>query len=232
MTLLNRAYTNILRLTFAALNPLKKKVIKTQCEVHKYLNEQALNILYGKKFYKEYNYFNTYIDKINAGSVWADQDFKSSNHFYNPYTDKGLYGRNNAKELAIHYYEKSLNLIINGDITNGMFYFGATLHLIQDLTIPQHANIRLLDDHRQYERYIIKTYKYVKEYKSVQGPYILKSLDHYLRFNGRVAMKVYKHYINIKDDEERFRKIACCTLPLAERTSAGFMVLFLEKIFH
>ncbi len=42
----------------------------------------------------------SYINDINAGVVWADQDLKSSNHFYNPYTNKGLYGNSNAKKNA------------------------------------------------------------------------------------------------------------------------------------
>ncbi|MFZ7130904.1 MAG: zinc dependent phospholipase C family protein [Eubacteriales bacterium] len=229
MNLINKAYGTALRITFTVLNPLKKKVIKTQCEVHKYLNNQAINILLNEKKYDEYEYYKYFIQDINRGAVWADQDFRSSNHFYNPYTEKGLYGRNNCKDLALSYYDKSLRFIHKGNVPQGMFYLGATLHLLQDMTIPQHANIRLLDDHRQYEQYIIRTYRYVKEYQADKGAYPLKSLENYMKFNGRVAMKVYNHYKTIKNDEKRFKKIACCTLPLAERTSAGFMLLFYQK---
>lgn len=232
MTIINKAYGTALRVTFAVLNPLKKKVIKTQCEVHKYLNIQAINILINEKRYDEYEFYNHYINDINEGAVWADQDFKSSNHFFNPYTDKGLYGRNNALDLASNYFNKALKSIHQGNTNDGMFYAGATMHLIQDMTIPQHANVRLLDDHRQYEKYIIRTYKYVQEYKAEKGSYQLKSLENYMKFNGRIAMKVYKHYKYIKNDEDRFKKIACCTLPLAERTTAGFMLYFFQKAFQ
>jgi len=232
MKIISRAYGTALRFTFAVLNPLKKKVIKTQCVVHKHLNYQALNILANDKHYNEFDFFKHYIHHINEGAVWADQDFKSSNHFFNPYTDKGLYGQSNAKDLAVSYYEKSMSYMKIGDINEGMFYFGAAAHLIQDMTIPQHANVRLLDDHRQYENFVIRTYKYVHHYKARTGAYKLKSVENYIKFNARVAIKVHKHYRNEKDDEIRFDKISRCILPLAQRTTAGFMLTFYEKAFH
>ncbi len=232
MKLISSVYGRALRFTFAVLNPLKKKVIKTQCVVHKHLNNQALDILINDKFLDEHEFFKHYIHDINEGAVWADQDFKSSNHFFNPYTNKGLYGQSNAKDLAVSYYEKAMKNMKIGDINEGMFYFGATVHLIQDVTIPQHANVRLLDDHRQYENFVIRTYKDVHYYKATTGAYKLNSVENYIKFNARVAMKVYKHYRIVKDDELRFDKISRCILPLAERTTAGFMLTFYEKAFH
>lgn len=232
MTLISKAYGTAIRYTFALINPLKKKVIKTQCEVHKYINNQALQILLNDKHFDEFDFFKHYINFINEGAVWADQDFKSSNHFFNPYTDKGLYGRSNARDLALSYHDKCVTLMKKGEIQEGMFYFGAAAHLIQDMTIPQHANVRLLDDHRQYEGFVIRTYKDVKEYKAEAGAYKLKSVENYIKFNARVAMKVYKHYRKVKDDNTRFDKISRCILPLAERTTAGFMLTFYEKSFH
>lgn len=112
-----------------------------------------------------------------------------------------------------------------------MFYFGAALHLVQDMTVPQHANIRLLDNHRQYENYIKRSYKYVKEFQVETGAYLLDSIEDYIRFNTRVAIRINKHFKNIADEEERFYRIARCGLPLAQRTTAGAMVLFFREIF-
>jgi len=225
-------YGSALNYTFAVLNPFKKMVIHTQCEVHKYINHQALEILENDYYINEYNFFNNFIGDINEGAVWADQDFKSSNHFYNPRTDKGLYGRSNAMDLSIKYYDKCLNLIKIGDYHRAMFYFGAIVHLIQDMTIPQHANIRLLDDHKQYESFVKSSYIHVKEFKAETGAYKLNSLENYIKFNARVAMKIYRKFKKIKNDETRFHKTTACTLPLAERTTAGFMVLFFSRVFQ
>lgn len=229
---LESIYGNALKYTFATLNPFKKMIIQIQCEVHSDINLQALEILKNDHYFDEYSFLRKFITDMNEGNVWADQNFKSSHHFYNPYTHKGLYGRNNAMDLAQGYYHKSITLCKLGDIHRAMFYLGATTHLMQDITIPQHANIRLLDNHRQYENFVRNTYDHVKEFRAETGAYRLKSLENYMRFNARIAIKVYKRFRDIKEDEIRFYKTSACILPLAQRTTAGFMVLFFNKMFY
>ena len=41
-----------------------------------------------------------------------------------------------------------------------MAYFGAACHIVQDITIPQHAKRQLLDNHKQFENYV--KYNYIK----------------------------------------------------------------------
>lgn len=67
---------------------MKKKIIKTECLVHKQINQHALIILKNDKYEEQYDFFMEFIEPLNEGAVWADQDFKSSNHFYNPYKKK------------------------------------------------------------------------------------------------------------------------------------------------
>jgi len=116
------------------------------------------------------------------------------------------------------------------DFDKSFFYLGASLHLIQDVTIPQHVNIRLLEDHRQYENFVKKTFQSVNEFQAFQGAYLLSSIENYVKFNARIALKIYRKYRMIKDDESRYYHITHCTLPLAERTTAGAMVLFYSQI--
>ncbi|MEL7571287.1 MAG: zinc dependent phospholipase C family protein, partial [Eubacteriaceae bacterium] len=63
---------------------------------------------------------------------------------------------------AIHHWEKH-------DPVKSFFYLGAALHLIQDVTIPQHVNIRLLEDHRQFENFVKRTYENVNAFQAYQG---------------------------------------------------------------
>lgn len=230
MGFIENSYNKTLRLSFAMLNPLKKSVIRTQCKVHKFINFSALQILMNDGYIKEYSFFEKYIDSINEGAVWADQDFKSSAHFYNPYTDKGLYGRVNAKVLSDKYYTKAINLWKVAEREKSMFYLGAALHILQDMVIPQHANVRLLDNHRQYETFVKRTYRYIKNFKVERGAYILDSLEEYIKLNARTAMKLYKRFKIIEEDEQRFYRITRCILPLAERTTAGCMLMFYKRI--
>lgn len=228
---IENAYYRFLKSAFWALNPLKKILIKTECQVHKHINQDALTILKNDKYFESYDFFCTFIEEINKGGVWADQDFKSSNHFYNPYTKKsGLYGRNNALELAVDYYSQAIRLWKKGDSGKSLFYLGAALHMIQDMTIPQHVNIRLLDDHRQFENFVKRTYENIEAFRADHGAYLLHSIEFYIKFNARIALKIYKRFRTVKNDESRYYRITKCTLPLAERTTAGAMVMFYNKI--
>lgn len=232
MDLLENTYSNFLRVAFAVLNPFKKAIIRTQCTIHKFINVQATEILKNDGYTSAYHFFRNYMRPLNDGAVWADQDFKSSQHFYNPTTKKGLYGRKNALDLGKSYYEKSIKLWERGEFEKSLFYFGACVHLVQDLTIPQHANVRLLDDHKQYETFVKRSYQYVKDFNVEHGSILFHSIEDYFHFNGKVAMKIYKRLKRIEDDEKRFYHTTKCILPLAERTTAGCMVLFYKEVFQ
>ena len=228
---LETIYNKFLTIIFRAINPIKKSIIKTQCEVHKSINIDALNILKNDKYLKEYNFFNNYIEDINKGAVWADQNLKSSNHFYNPHKKRGLFGRKNALDLGNSYYSLALTLWEKEKFNKSLFYLGATLHIIQDMTIPQHANIRLLDNHRQYELYIKSIYNHTNDFEVKKGAYLLSSVKDYIRFNARVAIKIYNKFKDIPNNKNKFYRTAKCALPLAKRTTAGAMIMFYNDIF-
>lgn len=230
MKFIEKTYSNMLQYAFIILNPFKKAIIKTQCNVHKFINIQALEILKNDNYINVYDFFKYHIVTLNEGTVWADQDFKSSCHMYNPYTKRGLYGRKSAMELATEYYHYAKQLWIKNDEYHSLFYLGAALHILQDMTVPQHANVRLLDNHKQYETFVKKTYQYIEKFKANEGAYILDSIQDYIRFNAKTALKVHKKFKNIKYDEGRFIKISNCILPLAQRTTAGCMVTFYEDV--
>jgi phospholipase C len=213
-------------------NPVKKRIIKTECEVHRIINIYALKILKNDGYAEEYTFFSSYISDIGKGAVWADQDFKSSSHFYHPYKRKGLYGRKSAMDLGVDYYDRSINLWHVGQFNQSLFCLGAALHIVQDMTIPQHANIRLLDNHRQYETFVKRTYKSVKDFRAESGAYLLDTIEEYIRFNARIALKVHKRFKKVADDERRFHLVTKCALPLAQRTTAGVMVMFYDDIFR
>jgi len=98
MTRLEAFIHIIIKTIFRILNPLKKMIIHTECQVHKHINLHALTILKNDNFQDQYFFFRDSLDQINKGAVWADQDFKSSNHFYNPYKKKEAY-----TEEAMHW---------------------------------------------------------------------------------------------------------------------------------
>lgn len=231
MNLFETTYGHILSTVLGIANPVKKRIIKTECEVHRIINVQALKILKNDGYAEEYVFFSSYISDIGQGAVWADQGFKSSNHFYNPYSKKGLYGRKSAMDLGVEYYNKSIKLWKHGEFNQSLFYLGAALHIIQDMTIPQHANIRLLDNHRQYETFVKRTYQHLRDFQAERGAYLLDSIEEYIRFNARIALKVHKRFKKVPDDERRYHLVTKCALPLAKKTTAGAMVMFYNDVF-
>ena len=228
---IENAYAKALTGTFKAVNPIKKSIIKTDCKIHLYINEDALNILnlYGYK--SEYGLFLRHIHHVNRGLIWADQDFKSYHHFYNPKERKGMYGyEDNALTVSKNYYSKALKYAQTKEYSKSMFYFGAACHIIQDLTIPQHAKGKLFDNHRQFEIYVRLNYKKIEKLKSKESPIILSDIESYADYNSTYALTVDHMYKDISDAKARFYLTALKAVPLAQRTSAGCMIMFYRDL--
>lgn len=230
MDFIEKTYSSILTFCLNILNPFKKIFISTECKIHKLINLQAVKILMNDNYINAFIFYGKNTSYINAGTHWADQDFKSSFHLYNPYTEKGLYGRKNAMDLAVEYYNKATNLWLEHKKNKSMFYLGAALHIIQDMTIPQHAKVRLLDNHRQYEQFIKKTYFHISKFRVEKGTYNFNSIYEYIKFNSKCALNIYKETKSIKEKELRYYTIAESTLPLAQRTTAGCMLMFYNDV--
>lgn len=224
------SYSGVLKNIFKAVNPIKKQLIKTECLVHKHINIQGIEILKNDGFMSVYNFMSVFIRDINQGAVWADQDFKSSNHFYSPHIEKGLFGCSNAQNEFEKYYNEAIINYKAGNVRKGMFYFGAACHLIQDMTVPQHVNRKLLDKHRRYEQWVIKTYNRYDSFKVNDGGIYLKDASEYIEYNSRIAMEAYYKYYDESNINTRFFNITSVILVAAQRTTAGIMKNFYNDI--
>lgn len=230
---IENAYGYALKKTFKVVNPIKKTIINTDCMTHINIQKQSFNILKIYNYIKEYEFFKKYINEINEGLVWADQDFKSYNHFYNPIEKKGLYGyEDNACTICKKYYEKALECYKNKNYQEAFFYFGASCHLLQDTTIPQHAKLKLLDSHKPFEIFIKKNYHKIKRYKSHEKPIILDTIEKYIDNNSFYAIKVDNYYKNVEDLNSKFYFISIKTVTMAQRSTAGFMLMFYNEIIN
>lgn len=230
MSIFEKSYSIAITNIFRAVNPIKKRIMKTECKVHKFINEQAIIILKNDDKIRAYNLFHAFIKDINLGTVWADQDLKSSNHFYNPEKDRGLYGRSNAYKEYMLYYTKALKLYFEGDMRAAMFYLGAACHLIQDMTVPQHVNIKLLEHHKKYENWVKKMYLQYDYFKVISGGIYLDTPDEYIYYNSRMSLKIYKKHKAEEEIYKRFHDVTSEVLTLAQRTTAGLMMNFYKDI--
>lgn len=228
--LLEKSYSRVLKNVFKFTNPIKKQVVKTECRVHKFINNQAIIILKNDGYLNEFIYYSKYIREINLGAVWADQDYKSTNHFYNPGSDKGLYGFSDAHKECVSYYTKALTKYFEGDVTGAMFYLGAACHLIQDVTIPQHVNIKLLKHHRKYEQWVIKAFEHHNEFKAHKDGIYLTAVKDYIDYNSNVALETYNKYLIEEDLDIKFYKTTLIILITAQKSTAGILLNFYTDV--
>lgn len=229
---IENVYGNVLTNTFKVVNPIKKTIINTDCEVHIFIQLNALEILKNEGYYREYIFFKTYISQINKGLVWADQDFKCYHHFYNPKEERGKFGYDeNALTVATKYYNKAKKFFDLNKFDLSLFYFGVACHIIQDLTVPQHAKGKLLDNHRQFEVYIKNRYKNMPRLIANSGAIKLSSVKEYVNYNANHAIHYDQMYARISSSTNKFYMLSIKCLPLAQKSSAGFMLMFFRDIF-
>ena len=225
-----KGYGKTLRGMFYLVNPVKKRIMETNCIVHKYIDYKAIDILNFDGYKVESLFLKKHIESINEGVKWADQDFKSTNHFYSIVKGRGLFGFSNALTECIKYYNSSINYYDAGDIKKSMFYLGAACHLIQDTTVPQHVNNKLLKEHRKFELWIIGKYMSDKSFIAESGLIKYGTIDEFIRKNAEMANKTYRKYFKICNQDDRYLKIATTILKEAQRTTAGFMLFFFNNI--
>ncbi|ERI90133.1 hypothetical protein HMPREF1982_04073 [Clostridiales bacterium oral taxon 876 str. F0540] len=65
-------YGITLRGIMHAVNPIKKKILKTNCTIHKFINMQAIEILKNEGYLKQHEFFKNHIKPLNEGVTWAD----------------------------------------------------------------------------------------------------------------------------------------------------------------
>lgn len=224
------SYSKLLKYTMKAVNPFKNALVTTECIVHKVINNQALLILKNDNKIHQYKLLSNYIGELNLGVVWADQDLKSSGHFYNPYKGRGLYGNTDALTLAKNYYKFAISCWAAGNVEKSMVFLGASAHLVQDLTVPQHANIKLLKEHHKYEKFVRDTFYDNIEYFVNDKGFYHYSVEELIKHNALNSIKANKRLSCIKDEEERYYELTKYILPLAQRSTAGLFDTFYRQV--
>lgn len=226
---LENTYGKTVRKIYVVINPFKKIIIKTTCVVHKYINCIAIEILKKQGLEEEYRFFSKNIDCINEGTVWADQDFKSSNHFYHYETGEGLYGFSSALEEFKKYYNMSIGYLRAGDTKKSLFFLGAACHVAQDSTVPQHIRKRLLDNHRGFELWIIAKLASGFQFKKGTEIILEEDMEDYIKNNARYSNSVYSKYEFIKDLNLKNTRISEGIIPRAEMSTSGIMINYYKS---
>lgn len=225
-----KIYGEFIKIIFISINPIKKKIVKTYCTVHKYINMMAMNILKNENYIEEYEFIKKHIKCINEGVTWADSDFKSSNHFYHVKSGKGLYGFSNALSEMKKYYNMALEKYKAGDTENSLCYLGAACHLIQDATVPHHVNKDLLNHHRKFELWIMSKILSDYSFDATNGIIKYDNIDDYVKKNAESSYEIFEKYKNIKDVQKRYESMSTEILKIAQMSTAGLLLQFCNDI--
>ncbi|KYH35015.1 zinc dependent phospholipase C [Clostridium tepidiprofundi DSM 19306] len=226
---IEKTYGITLKGALKIINPIKKRLIKTYCLVHKFLNRQALRILHKENYLDEYKFYSKYIIFLNEGAVWADQDFKSINHFFHYNKRSGLFGFSNALSECCDYYNKAVDYYNQNNIEKSMFYIGAACHLVQDSTVPQHVNNKLLSEHRQFELWIIDEVINKNSFGELSNIVEYDDIKDYIIINSRKAYNIYRKNSHITDKYNRYNSVASEIIKLAQGSTAGFLIKFYNE---
>lgn len=90
----------------------------------------------------------------------------------------------------------------------------------------EHANVKLLNNHRSYEKWVINAYNHHDEFKIDACGIYLNSLKYYIYFNSKRAINTYNRYSYLKNQQLKFYRITSIILKMAQRTTAGLMFKF------
>lgn len=224
-------YGMVLTGVMVAANPLKKMAFKTPCMVHRFINIQAVQILENEGHHDAAGFYKEFIKPLNEGATWADQDFKSINHFYHNKMQKGLYGFSDALSEAKKYREKSLFYLSRNNTHKSVFYLGAICHLSQDMTVPQHVNNKLLDSHKSYETWIKNRIFEEIDYSVSDGVNRFSEFDDYIRENAKSANRTVEEFSREEDRDRLYYELSTRLLAEAQRTTAGLLLDFYELYY-
>ena len=217
-----KRYGIALRGIFNTLNPIKNRLKRTECIVHKYIINNSLNSLKDNGYVGAYDFYFEYRDELLNGAVWVDLDYKSINHFFHYRDHKGIYGFSNAYEECMKYYDIVQKNFAMKNFSVAAFYLGACLHLVQDVTVPQHVNNKLLKKHRYFEGWIIRKVKKGYDFKTNKIERHMTISDYFIS-NSNYANKVNMYYKHL-DEEKRFQKISKNIISKAQSTTCGFLI--------
>ncbi|NHJ46976.1 MAG: hypothetical protein FK733_04230 [Asgard group archaeon] len=112
-----------------------------------------------------FNISHDYYDRMRYAQEDYDSDYyKQWGHYWNPYLHIGLYGNPGAPYHAKNYFEKAINYYLGlgiypVDKSEAYYNLGHAIHLLQDVTVPHHANLDPFGKHSDYEYFCDVRYK-------------------------------------------------------------------------
>ncbi|CAA7603373.1 phospholipase C [Acididesulfobacillus acetoxydans] len=163
-------------------------------------------------------YFRPFDRWLRKGSFWADQGWRNVCHYF--FASSKF--RPGAETECQYYFDKAVTTC-QQDITKGMFYLGAAVHLVQDMCVPHHAAGAVFDGHKEFETWAGENLQHFSAAES--GIYMpFTGPSEWIRYNAARALTYYPLVSKGKGcDEGNYFEAARELLPLTIYTTAGFL---------
>lgn len=137
-------------------------------------------------------------------------------------------GRTPSTVLCRRYFQRALVHWQAAHYRRAMFFLGAAGHLAQDAWEPHHASCRVGAGHSRYERWVQQNRRrYLAGGKGLYwgfgdaGDWVKAAA-----YRGRELFGL----VGGPPDVINYHHATSCLLPLAQRATAGFFLLFLERV--
>jgi phospholipase C len=206
---------------------VQQRIAKTGY-THTFCLEQAITILENDSLESFAQIAAAYFKELNKGIFWADTSWKSTSHFYNPHNQKGWLNLPNAALEGEIYWQKAIDSWHKGRRKKAFFYLGACTHLIQDLCVPHHARGVVLSGHQEYENWAEGMCHQFKAHQF--GEYgIGITPERWIRHNALISGDFFSQVTEGASAND-FLNATKTLLPLAQRTTAGFLAAFLWEV--
>lgn len=194
---------------------------------HAFLNGEALDILRRDGLRAEAAFLENYRSELDAGNYWADAGWKNVTHMYDPLTGLGFGAWPNATEACTTYWAEAMRAWRRREFSVAAFHLGAACHIVQDLCVPHHAAARLFSGHVAFENLAARRFH---RYSVRRGGlyHVAATPAEWVAANAREA----RSYLCMVTPPHRLGEPELALadlLPLAQRTTAGFLAQFLAK---
>ncbi len=203
-----------------------QKLIDKSGKTHRFLTELAVKVLRNDGHEEAASFMKRSLERIIKGNYWADTLWMNSTHHYSPRTRHGLWIWPAATEQIKNWFQQASALWAK-DKEKALFMLGACLHIVQDTCQPYHSNCVVLRGHQEYERWVDKNKeRFAVEDGGIYG--LSETPEGWVIANAEFSMPYLDAVCG--SSEEARKEATAVLIPRAIRTTAGFMLFFLEHV--
>lgn len=196
---------------------------------HVFINRQAAVILQRDGWKFQADFIRRSMVYLNAGVCRADGGLGCMSHYYNPETGRGLWGGVSAARACNRFFNWAVRCWRQGDQRRALYLIGLASHLVQDACVPQHTYGRVGGGHGRYEFWAQQE----RERFPVSGGGLYRGSmlnpAEWVIFNSRMSHDCLA-LVSKPDNFAGYERATPELLGLAQRSTAGFWIYFLEKV--